>query len=73
MFKSKGIVPDIAKIVFNLLILFIITGLVVIGLLLLSIFIWKSISLSIVFGICLLVQLFFTFKMFFPSETIDID
>ena len=73
MFKSKGIVPDIAKIVFNLLILFIITGLVVIGLLLLSIFIWKSISLSIVFGICLLVQLVFTFKMFFPSDTIDID
>ena len=73
MFKSKGIVPDIAKIVFNLLILFIITGLVVIGLLLLSIFIWKSISLSLVFGICLLVQLVFTFKMFFPSDTIDID
>jgi ABC-type transport system involved in multi-copper enzyme maturation permease subunit len=73
MSNSRGLLPDIARVLFGLVILFAVIGVAVIGLLLLSIFIWKSISLSVVFGICLLIQLVFTFKMIFSSKTTDID
>ena len=71
MSNSRGLLPDVARILFGLVILFAVMGVAVITLLLLSIFVWKSISLSIVFGICLLIQLVFTYKMIFPLQSKD--
>jgi len=61
------------KFMMDLIFLFFAIELVVVALLLLSIFVLKSIALSIVFGICLLLQLVFRFKMMFPIKSKDIE